>query len=171
VGVRLCFRTADPTPDEVGGAILSELDQANRGTRWILCEPIGFHPEPDVGGLSGSTKLNLQPWPDEHAEAMREPAERGDFQTLLDRLADWSDRFRLTWELEVEGHFLGRIVDGACDPGLTESLEALTAVADELASFDPLTGEPTGGELFEGAGGVEPPEEGFQPRLFRPDGE
>lgn len=169
MGVCLYFRTAESVPADVAEAIRNELARTNRSARWIYCEPLDLDQDAADGRLTGRTKLNLHPWPDEYTTAMREPAERGDFQTVLDALADWSGRYQLTWEVGVEGHPLGRVAGGECDPGLAEALEAMTAVADELAQFDPLTGEPAGDADRDAAGGDEPP--GFRPRLFRPDGD
>jgi hypothetical protein len=172
MGTCLYFRTAGPVAAEVEQAIRDELPQANRGAQWIHCEPIAFFSDTEDGRLTGFSKLNFHPHPDEAAEALRPPAARGDLPTLLDRLADWSDRYRLTWELDVEGHPLGRIADGNLDPGLIEAFEALAAVADEPSTPDLALDEPPAQDnLFaDPADEDEPPDEGFQPRLFRPDG-
>jgi|SRR5579883_559122 len=164
MGVGLTYRTTSPVSAAVAEAVRGDVPGVNRGARWIYCEPVGVRHDEADGYLTGFSKLNLQPGPDEYAAAKAEPADRDDFLALLDALAGWSARYDLTWELAVEGQPLGRVAGGAYEPGLRDALESFAAVADELVRYDPFTGE-----LYDEAGRED--EGPSRPRLYRPDGE
>lgn len=141
MGVGLYYQTSRPVPADAAAVIRREASAASAGQPWLFCEPPCLFDDAGDGILQGGTKLNLHPWPDEYREAVRNPPERSDLQVVLDLLTDWSARFDLTWELTIDGASLGQIKSGDCPPDLSEALEALAAVAEELAHFDPMTGE------------------------------
>jgi hypothetical protein len=170
VGVGLYYQTTRPAPADAAVVIRREVSAASAGQPWIFCEPPCIFDDEGDGILQGGTKLNLHPWPDEHREAMRHPPGRTDLQVVLDLLTDWSARFDLTWELTIDGAPLGRIESGDCPPDLSEALEALAAVAGELAHFDPTTGgrvadDPDEPGAFDDPPDDRPPPTG--PRLYR----
>src|SRR5262245_56424155 len=136
MGVHLHFASVEAVSPEVERAILAEAEQPAAGQLWVLCEPPHFYPTED-GVLRGGTKLNLHPWADEWEAAANVPAQRNDFQELLRRLADWSARHGVTWELEVEGTPLGRIENGVCAEGLAAALESFADVGRYLAEEFP----------------------------------
>ncbi|MDB5313466.1 MAG: hypothetical protein JWO38_7668 [Gemmataceae bacterium] len=165
MGVGLDFRTAGAVSPDVENAVRAELGAVNAGRPWILCEPIHFFDAENGGILFGGSKLNLHPWPDEFRAAAAEPHDRNDLEALLDALTDWSARFGLTWDLDIDGAPLGRIERGNCPPELTGALQAMADVAAELANFDPMSGEFVGEGEPDDADPPDDPPTG--PRLFR----
>jgi hypothetical protein len=169
MGVCLYFRTRGPINPTAEQAIRADVSHVGPGQSWILCEPPHFYPPEGDGILLGGTKLNLHPWPDEYREAMADPPERNDLDVLLAALTDWSARFELTWDLDIDGTPLGSIDEGDCPPGLADALQAVADVADELEQFDPMTGEFAGDEPDEGPPSDDEPPDGppTGPRLYR----
>jgi hypothetical protein len=137
MGVCLYFTSVEPVDPEVEEALQAEWRSARSEQPWVLCEPPHFYPLEEDGRLRGGSKLNLHPWADEWEAASRAPVERNDLQELLHRLCDWSARYGVTWELEVEGVTLGRIEDGVCPGDLESALEAFADVGQYLAEEFP----------------------------------
>lgn len=157
MGVGLYYRAANTVPPDVVQAILAEAKTVNPGQPWVLCEPIHFFGL-DGNDLVGGSKLNLMPHPEELDELRDNPPERDDLQALLHALADWSTRFGVTWELDIDGTPLGAIEPGDGPGSLAGVFEGMA----ELAGFDPTA------DLADDPAGDRPPDDPpTGPRLYR----
>jgi hypothetical protein len=107
-----------------------------------LCEPVWIAPAAEDGVLFGRSKLNLHPYPDEVEEAAAQDPDEHDLRALVHILCGLSEKHHLTWELDVDGEFLGRIKDGVCDTAIYDGVDGLAEVAFDLGRIDRL-------EMFE----------------------
>ena len=138
----LTYRTSGPVEPEVAKAVAAAASRESRGHSWVLCEPPLFHPVEEDGHLFGSSKLHLQPYPDEMAELEESPAGENDFRALLGILGRASGKHHLTWELEIEGEPVGSIVDGECPEAVYSMLDGMAELALDLGELAEEEEEP-----------------------------
>jgi hypothetical protein len=134
MGMGLHYTTLAAVEPAVRHAIERDAERANRRQTWVLCEPIGFFPEdqdPD-GRLSGFSKLNLFPTPEELAEAGPAGRNANDVRFLVSQLCQWSRKYGLDWRLCFETELLGTITDGRCETRLQERIDGLASFAEAL---------------------------------------
>src|SRR5262249_11224556 len=134
MGMGLHYTTLASVEPAVRHAIERYAERANRRQTWVLCEPIHFFPEghdPD-GKLSGFSKLNLFPTPEELAEAGSAGRHANDVRFLVMQLCRWSRRHGLDWRLCFETELLGNITDGRCEARLEERIDGLASFAEAL---------------------------------------
>jgi hypothetical protein len=138
MGVTLLYTTTEPVPQAKSEIVIADVNAAIREARqpWLWCEPLQLVPTSD-GRLQGWSKLNPIPHPDDRADAARYPNAENDLTFLLGQLCRLSREHHVTWELSLMGQTLGRIVDGDCEPGLADGIEALASLGEELGSLDP----------------------------------
>src|SRR5262249_8353467 len=103
----------------------AELRQHQSDQPWFLCESPGFFDAEEDGRFRGGSKLVIHPWADEMEVAATRDSERNDIQELARLLCDWSDRYGITWLVDIDGYPLGRIEDGCCRGDLLGKLEAI----------------------------------------------
>jgi hypothetical protein len=164
MGVHLYFTTEEPVEPAAAAAVREACRHVGRGRPWILCEPPHFYADDAEGGgrLRGGTKLNMIPHPDDLAAAGPIDPEDHDLGALLDALCRWSSEYGITWRLEIDGHKIGWVENGECDPNTRETLDSLAGVAAEV-------GEANGDEALP-RGSL--PEAGPALRIWRePEGE
>jgi hypothetical protein len=138
MGVSLVYTTTEPIPTAKSDSIIADANAAVRDARqpWLWCEPLHLVLTAD-GRLLGSSKLNPIPHPADRADAARYSDAENDLTFLLGQLCRLSREHAVTWELNVMGEILGRIVAGVCEPGLEDAIEALASMEEELANLDP----------------------------------
>lgn len=129
MGVSLYYTSLQPVPKKVEEAIRAELRQYQRKQPWLLCEPPGLYDTEEDSRLRGGSKLNLHPWADEMEAAAASHPKRNDIQELVRLLCEWSERYGITWLLDIDGDRLGRIEDGVCQGDLLGRLEAIADLA------------------------------------------
>jgi hypothetical protein len=125
MGVCLYFTARGFVPESAAAAIRSELSASPllRWQPWLLCEPPWFFP-PEAGQpLQGRTKLNVSPQPGEALE-FRERQEPDDIEAIVSALCDWSERYGVSWVLDIDGWRQGRIEWGRCGWCLRRRLRA-----------------------------------------------
>jgi hypothetical protein len=137
MGISLYFRSVGPVSSATEVLLREESRQPRHEQPWVLCEPPHFYSRDASGRLLGGTKLNLHPWADEWQDAAQVETDVNDLQMLLRLLTDWSAKYGIDWDLEVEDTHLGRITDGACPADLEETLQAFTGVSEHLAEDYP----------------------------------
>ncbi|HEV3260389.1 MAG TPA: hypothetical protein VG013_26270 [Gemmataceae bacterium] len=146
----LHYTTVAAVEPAVRHAIERDSKRANRRQTWVLCEPIGFFPEdqdPD-GKLSGFSKLNLFPTPEELVEAGSAGRNANDVRFLVTQLCRWSRKYGLVWQLRFESELLGTITDGRCEARLQERIDGLASLGEALGEhFGEETDEPGGPSL------------------------
>ena len=124
----LYFTARGPVSESAEAAIRSELSSSAllRWQPWLLCEPPWFFP-PEAGRpLKGHTKLNVLPAPTEALEFV-EREEPDDIEALATALCEWSERYGVAWELDIDGWRQGRIERGRCGWCLRRRLRATAA--------------------------------------------
>jgi hypothetical protein len=134
MGVCLCYTAAEPLSPAKVEAIIVDADAAVRDARqpWLWCEPLKLF-SPEFGRkLSGWSKLNLIPHPDDRADAARYPDAENDVKFLLKQLCRLSREHGVTWELRIDSDPLGTIAEGLCEPGLEEAIDALSEMGEDL---------------------------------------
>jgi hypothetical protein len=137
MGVRLYYTSLRAVPEEIDQAVRAELDQYSREQPWLLCEPPMLYETEKDGKLRGGSKLNIHPWADEMEKAAASQPERNDIQELLRLLCDWSDRYGISWRLDIDGDRLGKIEGGVCRGDLLGKLEAIAGLSMFLGEEHP----------------------------------
>jgi hypothetical protein len=139
MGVCLKYTTTEPLSPTQSEAIIADAHAAVRDSRqpWLWCEPLSLFPPEADGKLWGLSKLNFSPHPDDQDDADDYPDAENDIHFLVKQLCRLSRDHAVTWELMIDSDPLGKIVDGTCEPGLEESIEAFAAMGDDFADLDP----------------------------------
>jgi hypothetical protein len=139
MGFSIYYRSTRPVSPEESAAIRGAADLAYQGRTWLSCEPVHFfEQEPEDGGrLSGGSKLNFSPYPDDAAAAL-EGLPDGDVRSLFEVLCQLSRDHGIDWEIghDHEPGPVGYIRDGVCDPGLARRAQALADLADSIGEYE-----------------------------------
>jgi hypothetical protein len=129
------YRSTQPVSAETTRAVKKSCDELCRGRTWLGCEPVGFYPDHDDRHMSGSSKPNFQPHPDDVASAAREGLPDGTTRDMLDILCQLSRDHGIDWELrhDYSNGPIGYIRGGVCDGPVLSQIEALADLGDILA--------------------------------------
>lgn len=128
------FTKSDVSLEDVRAITAAAREPDNQP--WLLCEPICFLDMPGYENrLFGASKLNLMPAPEDKADAENYDTDRNDLEFLLDKLCDLSERFHVDWTIQIEDGEIGLIVNGVCDPGVRDAVEAMAGLTDELGEY------------------------------------
>ena len=140
MGFTIAYRSTRPVGPEAAAAIRSAADLASLGRTWLGCEPVQFdEADPEgLGHLSGGSKPNFSPDPDDAASADEEGLPDGDVADLLDVLARLSRDHGVDWEIrhDHEPGPAGHIRGGVCDPGLLGLAEAFDGLSDLIGEYE-----------------------------------
>lgn len=130
MGICLYFETERPVDAEAAEEILADAARRCSLQPWVFCEPLLPRIEED-GRMTGWSKLNLQPWPEdlEHADGQSPH----DLQALLNSVVGWSDLYELTWIVSIEGESLGRIERGDCDQSIRDTIVGMIELSGSFA--------------------------------------
>jgi hypothetical protein len=123
MGMGLHYTTLAAVEPAVRLAIERDAERANRRQTWVLCE------------LSGYSKLNLLPTPEELAEAGFAGRGAKNLRFLVKQLCRWSRKYGLVWQLRFEGELLGTITDGRCEGRLQERIDGLASLGEALGEL------------------------------------
>jgi hypothetical protein len=143
MGFAIRYRSTGPISKERATAIRKAADDLCKGRTWLSCEPVGFYEDQEDGRLSGFSKPNIQPHPDDVASAARIALPDGTVRDLIDILCTISADHDVDWELSHDYEpKLGSIREGECEGSLLGQIEALGELADILkGSMDEFEGE------------------------------
>lgn len=133
MGMCLYFETDEPVDAESAEEILADAALRCSLQPWLFCEPLLPRIEED-GRMTGWSKLNLQPWPEELENA--DGHSPHDLQALLDSVVRWSRAYELTWIVSIEGESLGRIERGNCDQGIRDTILGMIELSGSSAPSD-----------------------------------
>ena len=130
MGTSLDNSTTTPVPQKVKEAIESDALRLEPAHGW-WAEPLNFFASRDADGrLYGGTKVSLVSYltdggyvemdaDDDSSMAYRDTC------FILDKLAEWSQKQGLTWQVECTGEPIGTIRNGKRDRQLQEYIDAI----------------------------------------------
>ena len=132
MGFSITYQLTEPVSVETEAAILGAIETLRSGRTWLSCEP-PFLRNYD-GVLSGSSKPNFTPHPDDVAAAEAEGLPDGTVNDLLEILCELSRQFRVDWEIshEYSDGPLGYIRGGDIDDDVRTHCEAFNDLASDL---------------------------------------
>ena len=132
MGFSVGFELTESVDPEKEAAILKTLESLRHGRTWLSCEPPFLHKYDGV--LTGSSKPNFMPHPDDVASAKAEGLPDGTLNDLLDILCQLSRQFAIDWEISHDHSDgpLGYIRGGHVDEEVRIQCEAFNDLAADL---------------------------------------
>jgi hypothetical protein len=134
MGFAVRYRSARPVSPAEASTIARAAQDAIQGRTWLSCEPLHLSVEKS-GHLSGFSKPNFLPHPDDVASAASEGLLDGTLRDLVAILCRLSIDHGVEWEIsqdEAPGP-IGFIRDGVADEEMLEEIEALADLGDVLS--------------------------------------
>lgn len=142
MGFTIYYESTHPVPAKVAANVQKEAARLVQGYTWLSCEPVSFFGGSPNGKLSGGSKPNFCPHPDDIADAAREALPDGTVNTLLDNLCELSREFDVSWALshDHDDQPMGFVKNGVCDRQLRQTIVAFGELVGSMQDeFD----EPT----------------------------
>lgn len=132
MGFAVSYVLTEPVPPDIETAIIRESQSLSSGRTWLSCEP-PFLMNHD-GVITGVSKPNFFPHPDDVADAASEDLPDGTLNDLLDILCQISKQFGVDWEIahDYSDGPLGYIRSGVCDEDVRDQIEAFSDLAGDL---------------------------------------
>lgn len=134
MGFSVWYSLTEQVSPEKEQAILDAIKTLRHGRTWLSCEPPSLHNHDGI--LSGSSKPNFMPDPDDVESAESEGLPDGTLNDLLDILCRISRQFAVDWEIshdDLDGP-LGYIRGGACEEAVYARCKAISELADMLGA-------------------------------------
>ena len=131
MGICICYESKESKSKEVLEAINKDLIETVDQQPWLLCEP----PKVILGSenrLTGWSKINLMPDPEEAAEAEEFETDKNDLEVLVLMLSSWSKEYEITWQLRLEDEPIGEIISGVCDDRINNTIRSLSELPNGL---------------------------------------
>ena len=120
MSVSFSYSTVEEVDNDTRRAILSEASRLNDNRHWTSTERfIFFEPEGDETQMYGDSKF----FPNNVHD---EPDDIPDIVFIMRILCDWSNRFRITWQITAEEVEVGRISLGETDSKIDSFVRALS---------------------------------------------
>ena len=132
MGFTIDYQLTEPVTSEIEAAMLDAVNTLAAGRTWLSCEP------PDIrnyeGVLTGFSKPNFMPHPDDVAAAEEEGLPDGTVNDLLDILCELSRQFDVDWEIshEFSDGPVGFIRSGNVDDEVRMQCQAINDLAAGL---------------------------------------
>jgi len=160
MGFTVYYRSTEPVDAQKRAAVEAACRKLCRGRTWLSCEPLCFFPDDDHH-MSGGSKPNFMPHPDDVASAQAEGLPDGTIRDALDILCQLSEEYDVDWEIshDYSDGSLGFVRDGRPDPDVLREIETCGSLAELLADTDM-------DEWFENPNDDDDGEPGI--RVFRP---
>lgn len=132
MGFSIGYQLTEPVSPDIEVAILNAAELMRAGRTWLSCEPPFLHKFDRV--LTGSSKPNFTPHPDDVASAQAEELPDGTLNDLLDILCQLSRQFNVEWEIshDYSDGPLGYIRNGEIDDDVRTQCEAFNDLSAEL---------------------------------------
>src|SRR5262245_31631680 len=126
MGFTINYRTTQSISAEQATNISKAVNGLCAGRTWLSCEPVCFFPDQGDGRLSGASKPNFLPNPEDAASAAREARPDGTVRDLIDVFCELSRRFDVDWEFshDYDPGPIGFIRKGKCKDRLRDQLDA-----------------------------------------------
>lgn len=131
MGVKLAYWTAESVSPQAKAAIEAEVPQALEAHDWWAESLNFFDSDEGGGGLYGDTKIFLVGYSTEDGGFQEVDGEEDclmayrDTCFILERLADWSRRHGVTWQIACAGEPVGTIAAGQWDDQLRGYVDAM----------------------------------------------
>jgi hypothetical protein len=142
MGVCLGYSTTQPVSPEVRTSIEAEANQASPPHGWWT-EPLAFYGSTRGDEcMRGRTKIFLIGYSTDAGGYVEVAGEEDclmayrDSCFITERLADWSRRHGVTWEVSCAGQPIGLIDNGRCDQQLVSYLEGWKDLFPWPSSFE-----------------------------------
>jgi hypothetical protein len=127
------YRSLRAVSDAERKTIEAAAQSAEKERTWLSCEPANFRVD-EQGYLSGGSKPNFAPDPQEAAAAEKAGLPDGTATDLIEVLGKLSREYSADWEITLEeGPPVGCIRGGRCDPQVVAGAEQLTQLAQMFA--------------------------------------
>jgi hypothetical protein len=135
MGFTIYYRSTRPVSPAAEVALRTATTTANAGFTWLSCEPVHFFRESEDGHLTGGSKPNFLPHPDDVASAQRSGRPDGTVRTLLDILCQLSRDHGIDWEFrhDYSDGPIGTIRAGECVGDVAAQIDAIADLANMLA--------------------------------------
>lgn len=132
MGFSIGYELTEPVSPQLESALLDALESLRTGRAWLSCEPPFLHNYDGV--LSGSSKPNFTPHPDDVAAAEAEGLPDGTLDDLLEILCQLSRQFNVDWEIshDYSDGPLGYIRAGVVDEDVRVQCDAFNDLVDDL---------------------------------------
>jgi len=130
------YALTGPVASETESEIIDAASSLGSGRTWLSCEPPGLRNFDGI--LSGHSKPNFMPHPDDVASAQTEGLPDGNLNDLLEVLCQISRQFNVDFEIshEYSDGPVGFIRGGVCDEEVREQCEAFSELADDLLNME-----------------------------------
>jgi hypothetical protein len=142
MGVSLDYRTTAAVPQHVRDAIEAEAQQLVPAYRW-WCESLNFFdPGEGDGRLYGGTKIFLLGYSTNDGGYMEVDPDDDSLMAyrdtcfILEKLAEWSGKHGLSWQVDCAGEPIGNISNGQWDRQLREYVDGMKASFPWPSAFD-----------------------------------
>lgn len=138
MGFSIRYRTTRPIGEDHAAEIRSAVDPLIDGRTWLSCEPVHFYPQLREGRLTGFSKPNFSPHPDDVASAMAEGLPDGTVRDVIDVLCALSRDHGVDWEFahDHDPGPIGFIRKGVADRRLLEQIEGIAGLADVMGELE-----------------------------------
>ena len=119
----LDFASLEPVPDPVATQISVQAKRFARTVDW-WAEPFSIGQDDDSKRLVGGSRVSLGGGDG----AVKIPEQEDslmmcrDMRAIVTMLVQWSQRYKITWELEISGTVIGQIAPGKPNPVATQLL-------------------------------------------------
>mgnify|MGYP001029230339 CR=1 FL=1 len=135
MGFTVYYRSTRTVTPAESDAVRQAARAANAGRTWLGCEPVHFFPDHD-GHLTGGSKPNFTPHPDDAASAARSGLPDGTTRDLLDVLCQLGRAHGIDWALSHDHDpDIGEIRGGVCDESVLAQIEAFVALGEVLGEL------------------------------------
>jgi len=142
MGVNLEYYTIAAVPQPVRNAIEAEARQLVPAHDW-WAESLNFYdPGEGDGRLYGTTKVFLSGYSNADGDFVEvDPDEDSlmayrDTSFILEKLAEWSRKHGLSWQVDCAGEPIGTITKGRWDRQLREYVDAMKSSFQWQSAFD-----------------------------------
>lgn len=143
MGFTVYYRSTTPVARNGVERIIQAVGETIRGRSWLSCEPVAFFGADEDGHLSGGSKPNFMPHPDDAASAKREGLPDGTIHDVIEILCDISKSYGVDWEIGQDDYDgpVGFIRNGVADPAVLRQIEGFMDLCDALSDFGPWSAE------------------------------
>ncbi len=142
MSVSLDYCTTDAVSEQVKQAIEADAEQLNAMHDWWAESLHFFDTGEDDGRLHGGTKIFLSGYSTDDGGYREVDADDDslmafrDTRSILAKLAEWSGKHGLAWQVYCVGEPIGTISAGQWDQQLREYVDAMKTSFPTPASFD-----------------------------------
>lgn len=138
MGFAVYYRSTRPVTQPEADTICAAALAAIKGRTWLGCEPVSLSRDTEDGHLSGGSKPNFMPHPDDAAAAACSDLPNGTTRDVINILCQLSRDHGVDWEVDHDDSDgpIGYIRDGLCDDEVFVQIDAFDELGDILREFE-----------------------------------